>query len=124
MLARNAVFLLLGQFVSTALALVLNAALARNLGPADFGSYFLLMSMATFGYVFVDWGQSALLIREAARRPDFIGALLGSALAFRVVVAGAVAVLTALSVRLMGYELRMQVLAGFVVVCAGGATGA
>jgi O-antigen/teichoic acid export membrane protein len=116
-IARNAFYLLLGQVVSTALSIGLNAALGRKLGPADFGVYFLLMSMSTFVYVFVDWGQSAILIREAARWPDSISALLGSALAFRAVVACAGVVLTACSVRLMGYELRMQVLAALVVVC-------
>jgi O-antigen/teichoic acid export membrane protein len=117
-LARNAFYLLLGQVVSTALSIVLSAALGRKLGPADFGVYFLLMSMSTFAYVFVDWGQSALVIREAARRPDFVGTLLGSALVFRTLVASAAVVLSALVARLMGYELRVQVLAAFVVFCA------
>jgi len=117
-LARNAFYLLLGQVASTALSMVLSAALGRTLGPAEFGIYFLLMTMSTFAYVFVDWGQSALVIREAARRPDFVGTLLGSALVFRTAVALTAVLATASVARIMGYELRTQLLAGFVVLCA------
>jgi O-antigen/teichoic acid export membrane protein len=117
-LARNAFHLLLGQVASTALSIGLSAALGRTLGPADFGVYFLLLSMSTFAYVFVDWGQSALLVREAAKRPDAIGELLGSALAFRTAVALAAVVVTALLARVIGYPPRTQALAALVVLCA------
>jgi O-antigen/teichoic acid export membrane protein len=116
--ARNAFYLLLGQIVSTALAIGLNAALGRTLGPADFGEYFVLISMSTFVYVLVDWGQSAVLIREAASQQDFIGPLLGSVLASRVLTAGAVMVFTTCSARLVGYEPRIQLLAALAIGCA------
>jgi O-antigen/teichoic acid export membrane protein len=117
-LARNSFYLLLGQVASTALSMVLSSRVGHALGPAGFGVYFLLMTMSTFAYVFVDWGQSALLIREAARRPDVVGTLLGSALVFRGAVASAAVVLTAVVARLMGYEPRTQVLAALAVFCA------
>ncbi|MBV9532747.1 MAG: oligosaccharide flippase family protein [Bradyrhizobium sp.] len=118
MLARNAFYLLLGQIVSTTLAIVLNAALGRTLGPADFGVYFLLISMSAAAYVLVDWGQSVVLIRETARRLDLAGPLLGSVLAFRVVAVSSVVVLTACFARLFGYELRIQLLAALAIACA------
>jgi len=117
-LARNAFYLLLGQSISTALAFVLNAALGRTLGPADFGVYFVLIAMATAAYVVVDWGQNAVLIRETARRADIAGPLLGSVLAIRAVASGALVVLTACFARLFGYELRIQILAALAIVCA------
>jgi O-antigen/teichoic acid export membrane protein len=117
-LARNAFFLLLGQIASTALSIAFSAALGRNLGAADFGVYFILVSMSTFAYVVVDWGQSAYLIREAARRPEAEDTLLGSALVFRSVGAAGVAVLTLLTASLLGYDARTQGLAGLTVVCA------
>jgi O-antigen/teichoic acid export membrane protein len=116
--ARNAFYLFLGQIVSTALAIGLNAALGRTLGPADFGEYFVLISMSTFAYVLVDWGQSAVLVREAASRLDVIGPLLGSVLASRVVAAGAVMVFTTCFARLVGYEPRIQLLAALAIGCA------
>jgi O-antigen/teichoic acid export membrane protein len=117
-LARNTFYLSLGQFVSTALGIVLNAVLGRTLGPADFGVYFLLNSMSSTAYVLVDWGQSVVLIREAARRPDLVGPLLGSVLAFRIVAAGAAVVFTICFARLIGYELRIQLLAASAIACA------
>src|SRR5271169_5122100 len=61
---RNAFHLLIGQIASTALSIVFNAMLARMLGAADFGDYFLVMSLTYFAYAAVDWGQNAYLIRE------------------------------------------------------------
>src|SRR5262249_6839764 len=116
-IADNAFYLLIGQTVSNILSIGLNAALGRNLGPVDFGVYFLLMSMSTFAYVLVDWGQSALLMREAVRSSDSVSTLLGSALAFRGIAVCVVVVLTAWSARLMGYAPHIQALAALVVVC-------
>jgi O-antigen/teichoic acid export membrane protein/glycosyltransferase involved in cell wall biosynthesis len=116
-LARNAFYLLLGQVGTTILAVVLNAALARTLGAADFGIYFLLVSMSTFAYVVVEWGQSALLVREAAREPQLSGQLLGGALAFRVVVGLAATAFTGLLTRVLGYDPRTQMLAALMVLC-------
>jgi O-antigen/teichoic acid export membrane protein len=116
-LARNAFFLLLGQVCTTVLAVVLNAALARALGAADFGIYFLLLSMSTFAYVVVEWGQSALLVREAAREPQVAGKLLGSALAFRVGVALGATLFTGLLTRVLGYDARTQALSALMVLC-------
>jgi O-antigen/teichoic acid export membrane protein len=117
-LARNAFHLFLGQIASTVLSIAFTAVLGRQLGAADFGVYFLLMSMSTFAYVVVDWGQSAYLIREVARRPGDAGVLLGSSLVLRSASAGLAAILTTLAARLLGYEMRTQLLAGLTVTCA------
>jgi O-antigen/teichoic acid export membrane protein len=117
-LARNAGYLLLAQVVSTALSVVLSAALARHLGATDFGTWFLIVTTSTFAYVFVEWGQSAYLIREAARRPAEVGALLGSALVFRALGGASVTVLAMLVTRVLGYDARIQALTGLMVVCA------
>jgi O-antigen/teichoic acid export membrane protein len=117
-LARNAAYLLLAQVASTALSIVLSAALARSLGATDFGTYFLIVTTCTFAYVFVEWGQSAYLIREAARRPDHVGTLLGSALVFRVLAGWSATAFTMFVTRLLGYDARIQSLCGLMVVCA------
>jgi O-antigen/teichoic acid export membrane protein len=117
-LARNAFHLLVGQIASTILSIAFNAVLARTLGAADFGVYFLLMSMSTFAYAIVDWGQSVYLIREVARRPGDAGALLGSSLVLRSAYAGLAVIITTVAACLLGYEMRIQLLAGLTVACA------
>jgi O-antigen/teichoic acid export membrane protein len=116
-LARNAFFLLAGQVASSALSLVLTAVLGRWLGVEEFGVYYLLVALSTFAYVLVDWGQSAYLIRESARRHDDNGMLLGGALAFRAAAAGVIAIAMLVLVRALGYDSRTEVLALIAVVC-------
>src|SRR5713101_3886566 len=45
-IARNAFYLVVGQAATTALAIVLSAALGRSLGPGDFGMYYLITTMS------------------------------------------------------------------------------
>jgi O-antigen/teichoic acid export membrane protein len=116
-LARNAFFLLAGQIASTALAVILTSVLARWLGVVEFGTYYLLVTVSTFAYVVVDWGQSAYLIRESARRREDGGKLLGGALAFRAAVAFVAALATAALLKVIGYESRTEFLALLAVVC-------
>src|SRR5215217_3000057 len=84
-LARNVFNLLLGQISTTALTILLSAAIARTLGPSEFGILYLVTAVATFTYVFVDWGHGAYVIREVARNPARTGELLGTVLCIRIV---------------------------------------
>ena len=69
-LARNVFNLLMGQISTTILTIILSAVVARTLGPSDFGVWYLVTAVATFTYVFVDWGHGAYVIREVARHPE------------------------------------------------------
>jgi len=102
--ARNASFLMLGQVMSTVLAILFSSALGRTLGAADFGLYFMLVSFSTFAYVVIDWGQQVYVTREAARRPERGSVLLGTVLVLRISGAALVAVLSGLAVRALGYD--------------------
>src|SRR5262249_51662778 len=115
MVARNAFDLLLGQVATTALAIGLNAVLARFLGAADFGLLYLVTSMATFAYVLVDWGQDSYLIREVARRPGRAGDLLGTSIALRVIGGALVCAPTVLVTWLLAYEARTRWLAAVMI---------
>jgi O-antigen/teichoic acid export membrane protein len=106
--ARNAFHLVLGQASTTVLAIVLSASLARYLGAADFGLYFLIFTMATFAYVVAEWGQPMLVIREVAQDPLNAGRLVGTALAMRVVLAVAIVVPAWLLSLALGYDLRTR----------------
>lgn len=113
-LARNTSFLLAGQVVTLAFSVILTAVLGRSLGAAEFGTYYLLITTSAFAFVFVDWGQSLHLIRELARHPEKDGQLLGGALAFRAIVILVAAPATAVLMKFIGYESRIE----FLVLCA------
>ena len=102
--ARNAFYLVLGQVVTTALAILFAAALGRSLGVRDFGVYFLVSSFATFAYVLVDWGQQFYVIREVARQPERGSLLLGTALILRAAGAALVVVPSGLAAWALGYD--------------------
>ena len=60
--ARNALYLVIGQGATTVLEIVFSAALARSLGAQEFGTYYLISTMSAFAYVFVEWGQPLFVI--------------------------------------------------------------
>jgi O-antigen/teichoic acid export membrane protein len=102
--ARNAFYLVLGQAMTAALAIVFSAALGRTLGASDFGLYFLITSFAAFAYVLVDWGQQFYVIREVARQPERGSVLLGTALVLRTAGAALVAIPSGLAAWALGYD--------------------
>ena len=104
--ARNAFNLVVGQVSTTALAIVLSAALGRQLGARDFGLYFLISSFSTFAYVVVDWGQQFYVIREVARTPARGGELLGTTLVLRVAGAIVISLPAGLLAWGLGYDAR------------------
>jgi O-antigen/teichoic acid export membrane protein len=105
-MALNALNLSLGQAVTTALAIGLTAALGRWLGAADYGTYYVLITMSTSVYLLMECGQSVWVVRETARAPERAGELLGSALAFRVAVVTASAIPVGLLTLALGYGVR------------------
>ena len=114
--ARNAFYLVLGQAVTTALAILFSAALGRTLGARDFGVYFLISSFAAFAYVLVDWGQQFYVIREVARQPERGSLLLGTALVLRTAGAAAVVVPSGLAAWALGYDALTCWYAVFFIV--------
>src|SRR5512133_1358736 len=103
-LGRNVFFLVAGQGATTALSLVLSAALGRSFGAVEFGLLYLVTTMTTFAYGVVEWGQNLYVTREVARAPERAGELLGSAIAFRVACAAAIAGPAVLLAWLLGYR--------------------
>jgi PST family polysaccharide transporter len=108
---RNILHLGIGQVATTVLTILLSAAIARTLGAADFGLLYLLTSVATFAYVFVDWGHGLFIPREVARHPDRAGELLGSVLVVRAATALVMCLPTIAITWLLGYDLRTRALA-------------
>jgi O-antigen/teichoic acid export membrane protein len=115
-LARNVLNLLMGQVATTALTIFLAAAVGRTLGPSDFGILYLISAVATFTFVFVDWGHGTYIIREVARHPERTGELMGTALAVRTVTAVCLIGPAVLSGWLLGYPPRtLALIAGNIL---------
>jgi O-antigen/teichoic acid export membrane protein len=108
-MARNAFHLLLGQIATTALSILLSAAIARSLGASDFGLWYLVNSVVAFAYVFVDWGHGAYVIREVARHPNRTGELMGTVMAIRVATATALCGPAVMMGWVLGYDGRTLV---------------
>ena len=113
---QNIFHLGMGQVATTVLTILLSAAIARTLGPADFGLLYLLTSIAMFTYVFVDWGHGPYIVREVARHPDRSGELLGSVLAVRAAMTIAGCVVAVAVTWLLGYDLRTRVLTAALIL--------
>src|SRR5262249_7109354 len=116
--ARNALHLLVGQVTMTALAIALNAALGRYLGAKEFGTYYLITTMSSFAYVFVEWGQPIYVISQVARDPLRSDKLLGTALALRVAFAVVVAVPAGLVAWALGYRSRTTWLSVLLIIAS------
>jgi O-antigen/teichoic acid export membrane protein len=109
---KNAALLVAAQLVATPISVLVNALMARRLGPSEFGNMYLALTFASFGFLLVDWGQSILLSGEVARARERAGELLGSALLWRACMSALVYAVVAFSAQLLGYSVTFhQVLA-------------
>jgi O-antigen/teichoic acid export membrane protein len=82
--ARNTSFLLVAQVLGMPLTLAVNAVMARKLGPDEFGYIYLALTLASFFFLAVEWGQSGSLPRLIVKDRASTGKILGTALAWRV----------------------------------------
>jgi len=114
--ARNALYLLMGQVATTALGVVVNALLGRSLGVTEFGVFYLVTSSAALPYVLLEWGQTSYVVAEVASRQHEAGALVATSLALRIGGALLASALTATVMWLLGYDLRTRILASVLVV--------
>jgi PST family polysaccharide transporter len=115
-LLRNMFHLGVGQVATTALAMLLSAAIARTLGAADFGLLYLLTSFASFAYVFVDWGHGPYVTREVAIHPHRSGEMVGSVLVVRALTALLTCAAAMAIAWILGYDLRTRVLAAALIL--------
>jgi O-antigen/teichoic acid export membrane protein len=107
-LARNAFFLVVGQVVTTGLAILFNGVVGRLLGPTEFGVYFLVVAFSALPNTIVDWGQGFYSLREVARSPERGGDLLGTALTLRTLGTLLACIPTGLVAWALGYDLRTR----------------
>lgn len=77
--------MLASQVVQMPLSFMVNAVLARQLGPQDFGVFFFGQTVTGMGFHFVDWGQNASIAAEVARDRSRKETLLGTSLVLKLV---------------------------------------
>lgn len=84
-IASNTIWMIAGKAVTTALSLVLTAALARSLGVFQFGEYTTVFAFLTFFGIIADFGFHEIHVRELARHPEKEREITGNILALRVI---------------------------------------
>lgn len=108
LVARNMLALVFSQFVTTPVAMVVNAVLARSLGAADFGVIYFANTVLLVAFLFVEWG-SQFLAGEVARNRSKVGELFGAAVAQRVAFSAIVLLLIPRASSLLGYDHRVEI---------------
>lgn len=101
---RNTSYLLIAQLVAAPLSMLMTAVAARTLGAAEFGLFFQALAFGAFAFLFVEWGQPAVLTGQVAMHRGRAGELLGSGLAIRVLAGLAAALLMPAAAWLFGYS--------------------
>jgi O-antigen/teichoic acid export membrane protein len=109
--AKNAAYMIVGQVLTLALGILVNALIGRTLGPTEYGLYFLIFSISSLSFAVVEWGQMNYVIAAVARRPAQSGDLIGTALSLRVIGTVIAFGFTAVTMRILGYETRVIILA-------------
>lgn len=106
----------MGQVLTTALTMLLSAAIARTLGASDFGLLYLLTTITAFAYVFVGWGHGSYVTREVALRPERTGEMLGSVLAVCAAMALLMCIVAVGLTSFFGYDVRTRVFTAFFMI--------
>lgn len=119
LVVKNTFYLTVSQALTIPIAILVNATLARFLGPSDFGLLYLASTLCGFGFLVVNWGNDSALPALIARDRARAGALLGSSLAWRVGSALIVYVALSLGCLALGYRGESQWALGltFVISC-------
>lgn len=116
LVARNVLYMLIGQVASAAIAFVVTASIARHLGPSEYGVLFLSTSFVSLAFILVDLGQGFYAVSAIARDPSRTGVILGTGMALRLTVAALLVVPVWGLAALLCYseQTRAAILATFV----------
>ena len=69
-LAKNTSYFTLALILQKIISFTYFVLIARAIGPADLGKYYFAISFTSIFGIFIDLGQSSILTREVAKRPD------------------------------------------------------
>lgn len=79
----NTMWLYGEKVINMVFALLVNIAIARTLGPAEFGTLSMLLSLFALVSPFMALGLNSIVTRELVNRPDDEGIILGSVMVLR-----------------------------------------
>ncbi len=95
-------------------------ALARLLGPGDFGTLMYTFSMASLSVLLVDYGFSTQILKEVGARPDRVKEIMGEFLIAKLFLAALLIVISIFASEIIGMELvnrRLYQLMIFAAIC-------
>jgi O-antigen/teichoic acid export membrane protein len=115
---KNTLFLMGAQVFTMPISVLLNAVMARYLGPGDYGYLYLGTTFISFGFIAVEWGQGNLLPALIAKARARAGEYLGTTLAFRFIAAPAVAVALAAICLILGYQSEFLIVLALMIPTA------
>jgi O-antigen/teichoic acid export membrane protein len=91
-----------------ALNVIAGLALIRYFGPAGYGDYVFVLTYATLFGLLSDFGLGKVAVRDMARETSKAGAILGTAIAVRVVLALASAILAQVALTVLGVRAELR----------------
>lgn len=115
---RNAMWLVGAQALVMPLSMVINALMARRLGPTDFGYFYLAGTFTSLAFIFVAWGHGGTLPAHVARDRSRAGEFLGSALAWRAATAPVAFCAMVAVFHALAYPARLQLVLALVALNA------
>jgi len=69
-IAKNTSYFTLALILQKVISFTYFVLIARAIGPEDLGKYYFAISFTSIFGIFIDIGQSSVLTREVAKRPD------------------------------------------------------
>lgn len=114
--ADNAVWLLFEHAGRLVIGLAVSVAVARHLGPQDFGLLSYALSITAFLHTFVYLGLNGIIVRDLVKHPDRVGLLMGSSFALKMLGA-CLGYLGIVALAFLGHAGRSEM---WVLLIAGG----
>lgn len=113
---RNSGVVLGANFVSKVLVFAATAAIARALGPQQFGWYYLILTYVGFAAILSDLGMDAILTRDMARHPRSAGDLLGGVVTLRALSVTALIVIAFVGFRVLEDAPSLRIAAAVALI--------
>jgi len=77
-IAKNTSYFTLALTLQKIISFTYFTLMARAIGPADLGKYYFAIALTSIFGIFIDLGQSSILTRETAKRPNEAGKIFSS----------------------------------------------
>jgi O-antigen/teichoic acid export membrane protein len=103
-IAKNTSYLTLALILQKIISFTYFTLLARHVGPASLGKYYLAISFTTIFAIFIDLGFTNVLTREIAKDSHKAERWLGNILSLKIPLAGAALLTVFILINILGYD--------------------